>query len=150
MSKLPHRGALLSEAGLQDFIDKIPYANFIGVKVRKVGGELTCVLPFQEDLVGNPMLPALHGGVVSALLETAAILQLISEVESEHLPKPVNINIDYLRSAKPVETYARAYITKQGRRVANVRAEAWQQDRARPVAALHGHFLLAPRDKSDG
>jgi len=138
-----------TEEGLQTFVDAIPYARFIGVGVRKVGGELTCVLPFKEDNIGNPMLPALHGGVVSALLETAAILQVIHEVESEHFPKPVNINIDYLRSAKPVETYARAFITKQGRRVANVRAEAWQEDQDRPVAALHGHFLLAPRETSD-
>jgi len=144
------RDKIRTEAGLQTFVDLIPYAKFIGIEVRKVGGELTCVLPFKDENVGNPMLPALHGGVVSALLETAAILQLICEVESDHLPKPVNINIDYLRSAKPVETFARAFITKQGRRVANVRAEAWQQSRDRPVAALHGHFLLAPRNKSDG
>ncbi len=149
MSAFLNRDEIKTEAGLQAFVDSIPYANFIGVGVRKVGGELTCVLPFKDGNVGNPMLPALHGGVVSALLETAVILQVICEIDSEHLPKPVNINIDYLRSAKPVETYARAYITKQGRRVANVRAEAWQADRARPVAALHGHFLLAPRIKSD-
>jgi len=144
------RDKIHTEAGLQAFVDSIPYASFIGVGVRKIGGELTCVLPFKEDNVGNPMLPALHGGVVSALLETAAILQLIDEAVPEHLPKPININIDYLRSAKPIETYARAFITKQGRRVANVRAEAWQADHTRPVAALHGHFLLAPRERSDG
>ena len=138
-----------TEADLQAFVDAIPYANFIGVGVRKVGGELTCVLPFKDDNVGNPMLPALHGGVVSALLETAAILQLIDEGDAPHLPKPINVNIDYLRSAKPVETFARAFITKQGRRVANVRAEAWQESHDRPVAALHGHFLLAPREISD-
>jgi len=150
MSSFLDRETIRTEAGLQAFVDSIPYASFIGVGVRKVGGELTCVLPFKEDNVGNPMLPALHGGVLSALLETAAILQITHEVDSEHLTKPVNVNIDYLRSAKPVETFARAYITKQGRRVANVRAEAWQDDRNRPVAALHGHFLLAPRKKSDG
>jgi len=144
------RDKIHTEVGLQAFVDSIPYASFIGVGVRKIGGELTCVLPFKEDNVGNPMLPALHGGVVSALLETAAILQLIDEAVPEHLPKPININIDYLRSAKPIETYARAFITKQGRRVANVRAEAWQADHTRPVAALHGHFLLAPRERSDG
>ena len=83
-----------TEEGLQRFVDQIPYANFIGVRVRKIGGELTCTLPFHEDLVGNPMLPALHGGVVSALLETSAILQVIDEVASEHLPKPINVNIN--------------------------------------------------------
>ncbi len=137
----------LDQASLQAFTDGIPYAKFIGVEVQMAGDELTCVLPFKDMLVGNPALPAIHGGVVSAFLETAAILQLICDIEADHLPKPINVSIDYLRSAKPVETFARAFVTKQGRRVANVRAEAWQEDKARPIAALHGHFLLAPRDK---
>lgn len=138
-----------SESDLQALTDAIPYAKFIGINVQKAGDELTCLLPFKEDNIGNPMLPALHGGVVSAFLETAAMLQLICDVELDHFPKPVNVNIDFLRSAKPVETFARAFVTKQGRRVANVRAEAWQVDRDRPIAALHGHFLLTPRESSD-
>lgn len=138
-----------TEEGLQSRLDMIPYARFLGIQVKKIGGEMTCLLPFKDENVGNPMLPALHGGVVSALLENTAIFQLLAEVDSEHMPKPIDINIDYMRSAKPVETYARAIITKQGRRVANVRAEAWQDDRHRPIAALHGHFLLAQRDVTD-
>jgi acyl-coenzyme A thioesterase PaaI-like protein len=45
-----------------------------------------------------------------------------------------------------MDTYGRAEITKQGRRVATVRAEAWQDDRSRPIAAAHGHFLLQAAD----
>ena len=52
----------------------------------------------------------------------------------------------YLRSGKPVDSYARAVITKHGRRVCNVRAEAWQDEHTRPIAALHGHFLIKPKD----
>lgn len=137
----------LDQATLQAFTNNIPYAKFIGVEVQMAGDELTCVLPFKDLLIGNPALPAIHGGVVSAFLETTAILQLICDIEADHLPKPINVSIDYLRSAKPVETFARAFVTKQGRRVANVRAEAWQEDRDRPIAALHGHFMLARRDQ---
>ncbi len=140
----------LDQSSLQSFADQIPYAKFIGVEVQMAGGELTCKLPFKDMLIGNPSLPALHGGVVSAFLETVAILQLICDIEADHLPKPINISIDYLRSAKPVNTYARAVITKQGRRVANVHAEAWQADKTRPIATLQGHFLLARRDAAGG
>ena len=150
MTSFVERTSLHTEEGLQAVADSIPYSNFIGVQIKLIGDEMTCILPFKDELIGNPMLPALHGGVVSAVLETAAILQVMSEVDAEHLPKPININIDYMRSAKPQETYARAIITKQGRRVANVRAEAWQDDHNRPIAALHGHFLLAQREASDG
>jgi acyl-coenzyme A thioesterase PaaI-like protein len=121
---------------------EIPYARFIGMGVERKGHELTFVLPFATHLIGNPFLPALHGGAIGSFLETAAILELMWDVGPERLPKPIDISIDYLRSGKPVDTYARATITKRGRRVANVRAEAWQDERARPIATLHGHFLI--------
>ncbi len=129
-------------------IESIPYAQFLGIRMDKENGTLTAHLPFQEMLIGNPLLPAIHGGVIGALLETTAIVQLLVETDSEKLPKPVDISIDYLRSGKPVDTYAAARVTKQGRRVANVQGQAWQEDPARPIAAIHGHFLLTPHDEA--
>jgi acyl-coenzyme A thioesterase PaaI-like protein len=131
---------------LQELVDAIPYCRFLGIEIDRKGNELTTILRFDKKLIGNPVLPALHGGVVGAFLETTSVIQLMLEVESEDLPKPVDIGIDYLRSGRPVDTYARAIITKHGRRVCNVRAEAWQDERARPIAALHGHFLIRPKD----
>ena len=131
---------------LQEILDTIPYCRFLGISVDRKGTELTTILRFDHKLIGNPVLPALHGGVVGAFLEVTAVIQLMLEVETEELPKPVDIGIDYLRSGRPVDTYARATITKHGRRVCNVRAEAWQDERAKPIAALHGHFLIKPRE----
>ena len=131
---------------LQQLVDAIPYCKFLGIEVDRKGTELTTILRFDKKLIGNPVLPALHGGVVGAFLEVTAVIQLMLEAESEELPKPVDIGIDYLRSGRPVDTYARAIVTKQGRRVCNVRAEAWQDEHTRPIAALHGHFLITPRD----
>lgn len=135
---------------LQELVDAIPYCRFLGIEVDRKGSELTTVLRFDKKLIGNPVLPALHGGVVGAFLEVTAVIQLMLEAESEDLPKPVDIGIDYLRSGRPVDTYARAIITKHGRRVCNVRAEAWQDEHARPIAALHGHFLIKPKDPERG
>jgi acyl-coenzyme A thioesterase PaaI-like protein len=129
---------------LRELLDAIPYCRFLGVDTDLKGNELTTILRFSNSLIGNPVLPALHGGVVGAFLEITAVIQLMLEAETEELPKPVDIGIDYLRSGRPVETYARAIVTKHGRRVCNVRAEAWQEDRARPIATLHGHFLVKP------
>ncbi|MEX0839215.1 MAG: PaaI family thioesterase [Parvibaculum sp.] len=125
----------------------IPYARFLGITIDQRGNEVTTVLHFSPQLIGNPVLPALHGGVIGAFLETTAIAQLIFEAGEGALPKPIGITIDYLRSGRPVDTYGRAEITKQGRRVATVRAEAWQDDRARPIAVAHGHFLLKAVDE---
>jgi len=122
---------------------RIPYAGFLGVRAELKGDELTLVLPYSEHLVGNPLLPALHGGVVGALMELTAITQLAIASKSERFAKTIDIGVDYLRSGKPVDTYARARVIKIGRRIANVQAEAWQNERSQPIAAMHGHFLVA-------
>jgi uncharacterized protein (TIGR00369 family) len=106
------------------------------------GGALTLILPFSDRLIGNVMLPALHGGAIGSMLETAAVAQVILESRSARLPKPVDITIDYLRSGRAVTSYAKARIAKQGRRTVNVHAEMWQDDEAKPIAALRGHMLL--------
>lgn len=128
----------------------IPYARFLGITVDQRGNEITTVMHFSDKLIGNPVLPALHGGTIGAFLETTAIAQLAFEIAGDTLPKPIGLTIDYLRSGRPVDTYGRAVITKQGRRVATVHAEAWQDDRSRPIAAAHGHFLLKPADEPAG
>jgi uncharacterized protein (TIGR00369 family) len=129
---------------MQALIDHIPYARYLGIQVDRKGNELTTILPFQESLVGNISLPALHGGAIGAFLEITSVIQLLFDTSCERLPKTVDITIDFLRSGKPVSTYGRALVTRQGRRVANVRTEIWQEERAKPVAIAHGHYLLTP------
>ena len=124
-------------------IAAIPYCRLLGVSAEVRDGALILVMPFAERLVGNVMLPALHGGVIGSFLETAAIAQVVWEVKNPRLPKPVDITIDYLRSGRALTSYARARIAKQGRRTVNVHAEMWQDDESKPVAALRGHMLLA-------
>ncbi len=123
-------------------VSAVPYARFLGISAVHVDGELRGFLPFSEHLVGNPMLPALHGGVISALLESTAIFQLMWEAEAIVLPKTITLTVDYLRSGRALDTFARGILTRQGRRVANVRIEAWQDDRSRPIAVASAHFLV--------
>ena len=121
----------------------IPYANFIGIDAHLDGETVVCSLTGSDVIIGNPILPAIHGGVIGAFLEHAALMLLMWELAPGQLPKTVNVSIDYLRSGKLVETYARGSVTRQGRRVANVRVEAWQADPAMPIAVAHGHFLIS-------
>jgi uncharacterized protein (TIGR00369 family) len=121
---------------------QIPYARFLDVRIEDAADGLLCVLPFRDDLVGNAALRALHGGVVGAFLELTALLQAIELADTERVPKPINFSVDYLRSAGPRDTHGRAEIVKHGRRIANVRVVAWQDDPGKPVAAGIGNFLL--------
>ena len=125
-------------------LEDTPYARFLGVRLDRDDGGWISVMPFAPHLIGNPVLPAIHGGVLGGFMEIAALAQLAAERPDAPLAKPIDINIEYFRPAGPVDTYARAEIRRAGRRVANVRVEAWQADPAKPVAALHGHFLLSP------
>jgi uncharacterized protein (TIGR00369 family) len=140
------RGA--REAGdPQELLGMIPYLRLLGLRAEVRGGALLARLPADPKLIGNPVLPALHGGTVGALLESAAILELLWEGDLSDVPKTITLTVDYLRSARVVETYARASITRLGRRVANVQVRAWQDDEGRPIAVAHAHFLLrSPED----
>ncbi len=126
------------------FVDAIPYARFAGITARLEGSTVIARLANSQHIVGNPMLPAIHGGVIGAFLENTAIMQLLWATESEGLPKIITITIDYLRSAGAQDTFARAEVTKLGARVANVRMMAWQNDPAKPVASANANFLFSP------
>lgn len=123
--------------------DLLPYAKTIGLESFDDDEGIVTVLRFRESNIGNYVIRAIHGGVVGALLEHAAILQLLTETEVAVVPKIVNLSVDYLRPCLAADTFARGTVIKQGRRVANVRVQAWQNSPQRPVAAAHAHFLLA-------
>jgi acyl-coenzyme A thioesterase PaaI-like protein len=126
----------------QVLFDLVPYSKFLGLSARLVDGELVTTMKFDHHLIGNPTLPALHGGTLGALLESSAIFELLWRAETVVLPKTITLTVDYLRSGAPVDTHARSIVTRHGRRVANVRVEAWQTDRATPVATAHAIFLV--------
>ena len=148
------------DATLRALVDGVPYIRFLGIEFERRGDELTGILPFDEKLIGNPMLPAIHGGVTAAFLEVTAIITLSwtylwEDVESgaidaerlsdkglPRLPKTIDISTDYLRSGLPRDAYARARINRFGRRYASVHVEAWQDNRDRLFAQATGHFLM--------
>jgi acyl-coenzyme A thioesterase PaaI-like protein len=137
--QVPDGGA--DKPDIASILARIPYARFIGMELSREGEELIFVLRYAPHIIGNPLLPALHGGVIGSFLETVAMLELVRDEALEFLPKPIDISIDFLRTGRPVDTFGRAMITKRGRQVANVRAEAWQTGPAKPIAILHGHFM---------
>jgi acyl-coenzyme A thioesterase PaaI-like protein len=151
------------DRALSALVHGVPYIQFLGIGFDRRGDELTAVLPFDEKLIGNPTLPALHGGVTAAFLEVAAVIELSwsmlwEEMESgridparlspetlPRMPKTIDFTVDYLRSGLPRDAYARARVNRSGRRYASVHVEAWQDNRARLFAQATGHFLMPAR-----
>ena len=133
---------------MSDLLDRMPYARFLGLQTLQEDGDLTVIMPFADKLIGNPMLPALHGGSTAALLEMTAVAQVSLSYPRLRLPRPINVTVAYLRSGRPTDVFAQAHINKAGRRVAHVTAEAWQERRDQPIASLTAHFLLYGDDDS--
>lgn len=134
--------AALAAGDYAGMIATVPYASYLGMEVAKDNGERHYRMPFRDDLIGNTQLPALHGGAVGGFLEQAALFEIIVSQSQRRIPRLIDFGIDYLRSARPEDLYAAGQVVRQGRRVAQVRAEAWQSDRDKPVAAVRAVALL--------
>lgn len=155
------------DGALSSLVNSVPYIKFMGISFERRGDELTSVMAFDPRLIGNPTLPAIHGGATASFLETSALIELawnrawvamedpendLSDVEDVvaagylRLPKTIDFTVDYLRSGLPRDCYARARVNRSGRRYASVHVEAWQDNRARLYAQATGHFLMPRLD----
>jgi acyl-coenzyme A thioesterase PaaI-like protein len=124
------------------FLSLIPYAQLIGLECLRLGDDLVFKLPANPDNIGNPILPAIHGGVIAGFMEHAAILHLLMFMGIPHLPKIIDFSIDYLRAGHYRDTYCQCRVWRQGRRVANVAITAWQTTQAEPIATARAHFKV--------
>ncbi|MGO3999728.1 MULTISPECIES: PaaI family thioesterase [Pseudomonas] len=120
----------------------IPYAKLIGVECSRLGDELLFKLPASKDNIGNPLLPAIHGGVIAGFMELAAALHLLVFTGSPGVPKIIDFSLDYLRAGQFRDTYAKCQVCRQGRRVANVAITAWQSTEAEAIATARAHFKI--------
>jgi uncharacterized protein (TIGR00369 family) len=132
----------LTQDDFTQLINQIPYARMIGVKCQRLGDELLFILPQSTQNIGNPTLPAIHGGVIAAFLELSGVFQVMLSAKAATLPKVVDFSIDYIRAGHNRDTYAVCKIERQGRRVVNCSMEAWQGQRGEPIAIARAHFLL--------
>src|SRR3989338_5803445 len=123
-------------------ISLIPYAKLIGIECLRLGDEMVFRLPASRDTLGNPTLPAIHGGVLAGFMEHAATLHLLMFMGLPHLPKIIDFSIDYLRAGHYRDTYAQCQVWRQGRRVANVAINAWQTTEAEPIATARAYFKV--------
>ena len=120
--------------------DLPPYAKLLGLSTRRSGDQTLWIMSFREEVVGRPGF--LHGGAIAGLLEFAALGTLYEALDDEVVVKPINVTVQFTRGGVELETYAAATVTRLGRRVANVEAHAWQDDRAKPIASAQMNVML--------
>lgn len=128
---------------IQPLIDALPYARFLRLEVERGADGLVTTMRYHDDLVGDASIPALHGGTLAGLLESAAVLEILLDEGTQAMPKTITLTIDYLRSGRAVDTHARARIVRRGRKVAVIESRAYQAEPDKPVATAIVHVLLS-------
>lgn len=139
---------------------QVPYLSHMGFTFspNASGDGLEGIMPFRCDLIGNPTIPALHGGVIASFLEMSALVNLgwatlweegvlspdASGCTLPAIPKTIDLTVDYMRSGKPQDCYSSARISRAGRRYATVHVDVWQDEPERPIAQAMCHFLMPP------
>lgn len=133
-------------------IDKAPHAQALGLRLVSLGkGEATITMPYDRKLIGDPASGVIHGGAVSALMDTTGGASVISADDGVLATATLDLRIDYMRPATPGQA-----ITAHGvchhitRLLAFVRITATDEDTANPVASATGTFTVERGEPGNG
>ena len=134
----------------RQFIQAIPFSRALEMELLEIGQGVAVIrMPFSGALVGDPQTGVIHGGAVSALMDTCGGAAVMSHPEALAGTATIDLRIDYMRPAKPGQPItARAECYHMTRSVAFVRASAWDDDEDRPVAAANGAFTVERAGKT--
>lgn len=132
---------------VRSFFTQLPYCKALQLEILGIGdGFAEMALPYREDLVGDPATAVLHGGAVSALMDTTGGAAVMAHPEAGLITATLDLRIDYMRAATPKQKVrARAECFHVARSVAFVRATAFDEDAAHPVATAAGAFTVIRR-----
>ena len=128
----------------RQFIQALPHSHALGMQLDSIGeGTATIAMPYDERLIGDPTTGVIHGGAVSALMDTACGAAVMSHPQAGFSTATLDLRIDYMRPATAGQTVrATAECHHVTRSVAFVRAVATDDDTSRPVAMATGAFTV--------
>lgn len=128
----------------RQFIEAIPHASELGMVIEEIGAEGTRIsMPYDPRFVGDPRSGVIHGGVISALMDTCSGAAVLAKGDGITATATIDLRIDYMRGATPgqrITAHAKCY--HMTRLIAFVRAWATDEDSENPVAMATGTFTV--------
>lgn len=135
-------GLDLNREAINCILGTSPFNEWLGIRAILERNQLCFYMPFAEHHIGNPMIRAIHGGVMASFLEYTASAVLSQSIDSSTLLRALNSDVVFLRSTSDRDSYADAKLLRHGRRLAILEVKAWQDDENRPVALGRFNFLI--------
>jgi uncharacterized protein (TIGR00369 family) len=122
--------------------ENIPFQKFLGIRLEEIRPRYARFrLPFREAFIGNPMLPAYHGGVITTLMDSVGGMAAITTLVSlEDRISTIDLRCDYLRFAGPADLIGEAHVRRSGNRIVVTDMHIHQGEAATPVAEGRGVF----------
>ena len=123
-------------------VSRVPFFRFLNFVIRSLDSlHAEAEMTFDDRLIGNPVMEYYHGGIIASFMEATAAIAVHPDFADVPV-KPINLTVDYLRPGVKGPLYARAKLTRKGKRMASVSVITWQTDREKAVAEGLYHFLL--------
>ncbi|KUP93142.1 PaaI family thioesterase [Tritonibacter horizontis] len=123
-------------------VSRVPFFRFLNFEIRSLDSlHAEAEMTFDDRLIGNPVMEYYHGGIIASFMEATAAIAVHPDFADVPV-KPINLTVDYLRPGVKGPLYARAKLTRKGKRMASVSVITWQTDREKAVAEGLYHFLL--------
>jgi uncharacterized protein (TIGR00369 family) len=123
-------------------VSRVPFFRFLNFEVQSLDDlHAEAEMTFDDRHIGNPIMEYYHGGIIASFMEATAAITV--QPDFADLPaKPINLTVDYLRPGVKGPLFARANVTRKGKRMASVSVVTWQAEREQAVAEGLYHFLL--------
>ncbi len=116
--------------------DLVPFNRFLGIQIAAArDGFVRLELPFRPELIGDQSRPALHGGVISTLIDTAGGFAVWTKIEMLDRVSTIDLRVDYLAPAAAETLVAEATVVRVGNRVGVVDARCFQPSNPERIVA---------------